>query len=698
MRLTEGSPAPLGATWDGAGVNFALFSAHARAVDLCLFDPTGRRETDRIRLPHRTDQVFHARLPDARPGQLYGYRVHGPYEPERGHRFNPNKLLIDPYARQLSGRLRWNEALFGYRLGAQREDLTIDRRDSAPMLPKCVVEDPAWTWGHDKPPRRSWRESVIYEAHVKGLTQLHPEVAPGLRGTYEALGDPRVIDHFLKLGVTALELMPIHAFVDDRFLVDKNLRNYWGYSTLAFFAPEPRYAGPDGARGLRTAIATLHTAGIEVILDVVYNHTAEGNHLGPTLSLRGIDNATYYKLTPGGPRYNWDATGTGNTLDLGHPRVLALVLDSLRHWVEAYHVDGFRFDLAPALARDGYDFSARAGFLQAIGQDPVLSRVKLIAEPWDLGPGGYRVGGFPAPWAEWNDTFRDAMRRFWRGDAGQTPALARAISGSREIYEASGRAPSASVQFVTCHDGMTLRDLVSYAARRNEANGESNRDGAADDLSADYGVEGETADPSVEAARRRQTRNFLASLMLAMGTPMLLMGDELARTQGGNNNAYCQDNETSWLDWRGARDPHLVAFLAALAALRRDVLTLTREAWLTGASAPATGLKDVYWLAPEGREMTHADWAEASRRTIGVQLGNDAREARRILIILNAHEAPLRFALPRDFGAAAWTQIFTSATPDGQPAEPRMILSRDAPIKVEARSFSVFETTRRESS
>lgn len=693
MRVDEGTPFPLGATWDGRGVNFALFSQHATQVDLCLYDPTGRRETDRIRLPRRTDHVFHGYLPDARPRQLYGYRVHGPYEPENGHRFNPHKLLIDPYARQIVGRIRWNESLYGYRLGSHRGDLTMDRRDSAPSMPKCQVEDPAWTWGNDAPLRRPWSNTFIYEAHVKGLSQLRTDLPVAIRGTYEALGHPAIIEHLLKIGVTAVELLPIHAFADDRFLTEKHLRNYWGYSTLAYFAPEPRYAGPGGPESLRAAVAALHSAGIEVILDVVYNHTMEANHLGPTISFRGIDNAVYYKPVPGNPRFNWDCTGCGNTLDLAHPRVLQMVLDSLRHWVESYHIDGFRFDLASTLARDVYDFTDRAAFLRAIAQDPVLSRVKLIAEPWDLGEGGYRVGGFPAGWAEWNDHFRDVMRAFWRGDSGQLPAVARVMSGSRETFEASGRSPSASIHFICAHDGYTLRDLVSYNDKHNMANGEDNRDGHSHNLSWNCGVEGETDDQEIVALRHRQVRNFLATLLCSIGTPMLLMGDELSRTQNGNNNAYCQDNEINWLDWKkGAQDdPDLVQFVSSLIMFRRRFEAFRRRTWLKGATVPDTGLKDVYWLAPEGREMSWDDWGDGNRRAMGIQLGNDASDGQRVLILMNAAAETVPFSLPPFFGDSAWVQVLDTAIDEGRLLAPITVLRKGARYPLAGRSFSLFQ-------
>jgi isoamylase len=691
FRIDDGSPAPLGATFDGKGVNFALFSANATKVELCLFDPQGRRETDRIELPRRTDQIWHAYVAGLFPGQLYGYRVHGPYDPRHGHRFNPHKLLIDPYARQIFGRIRWHDAVFGYRMGAHRADLTPDRRDSAPMMPKCVVEDPTHQWGDDRPPRYSFTDTIVYEAHVKGLTELHRGVPQALKGTYDALGHPATIEHLLKLGVTAIELLPIHAFVDDRFLVEKGLRNYWGYSTLAYFAPEPRYLGPAGVIGLKSAVRALHDAGIEVILDVVYNHTCEGSERGPTLSFRGIDNAVYYKLSPENPRFSWDSTGTGNTLNLSHPRVLQMVLDSLRHWVETYHVDGFRFDLASTLARDPYDFDQRAAFLQACLQDPVLNRVKLIAEPWDVGAGGYQVGRFPIGWSDWNDQFRDTIRAFWRSDPGQLPKLAQVMTGSREIFSPSGRQTWASVNFVTAHDGFTLHDLVSYNERHNEANGEDNKDGHSHNLSWNCGVEGPTDDPNVLALRARQKRNFLATLLLSQGVPMLLMGDELSRTQAGNNNAYCQDNEIGWLDWASDQgDPELLAFTQALIGLRKRYDAFRRRDFLTGATVPKNGLKDVYWLAPEGREMTTGDWSDGLRRALGMQLGNDAPDGQRFLILINAAPDPVDFQLakqPHD----AWVQLFDTRLPGGLVPQHPATLRSGGTFQMEARSLVLFQ-------
>jgi glycogen operon protein len=696
MRVDDGSPAPLGATWDGRGVNFALFSAHATAVDLCLFDPTGRRETAQIRLPCRTEQIWHGYIPDLRPGQLYGYRVHGPYDPRAGHRFNPHKLLIDPYARQLSGRIRWHDALFGYRPGAHRGDLTIDRRDSAPMMPKCVVEDPSHQWGEDRPPRRPWTDTVIYEAHVKGLTERNPEVPAAMRGTYAALGHPAVIEHLVRLGITAVELMPIHAFADDRFLVEKGLRNYWGYSTLAYFAPEPRYLSEAGAIDLKWAIRALHDAGIEVILDVVYNHTAEGNELGPTLSFKGIDNASYYKLVPENRRLYWDSTGTGNTINLDHPRVLQMVTDSLRHWVEAYHVDGFRFDLAPSLLREPYGVSERPSFLRAVLQDPILSRVKLIAEPWDIGEGGYRLGGFGPGWSEWNDQFRDTIRAFWRGDAGMLPGLARVIAGSRETFEITGRHPTASVNYVCSHDGFTLQDLVSYNEKHNEANGEGNRDGHGHNLSWNCGVEGPTEAPQILALRARLKRALLATVFFAQGVPMLLAGDEMSRSQGGNNNAYAQDNETSWVDWEaGLRaDPTLPDFVRTLIALRRRYEAFRRRSFLTGAPVAGAGHKDVYWLAPEGREMSHDDWGDGRRRTLGLQLGNDSADGGRFLVLMNAAAESVPFRLAPDFPLGPWALVFDTTLSDGLVRREPPILAPGGTFTLRARSLVLFQHAR----
>ena len=689
--LSEGQALPLGATWDGQGVNFALFSAHATRVELCLFDDKGRAETKRHILPCCTNQVWHCYVRGLRPGQLYGYRVHGPYEPGSGHRFNPHKLLLDPYARQISGHIRWHDALHGFRMGTQRGDLAQDRRDSAPMMVKAIVEDPAQTWGDDRKPNVPWRDTIIYEAHVKGFTELHPHVPGPVRGTYTALGHPAVIDHLVKIGVTAVELLPIQAFVDDRFLVEKGLRNYWGYSTLGYFAPEPRYFGEDGAYGLRAAIKALHSAGIEVILDVVYNHTCEGNYLGPMLSFRGIDNKSYYKLVPDNPRYFWDCTGCGNTLDISHPRVLQLVLDSLRHWVESYHVDGFRFDLASALIRSPFDVSERSGFLQAIGQDPVLSRVKLISEPWDLGSGGYRVGGFPTGWGDWNDRFRDGIRAYWRGDLGQMPSLASRLSGSSDIFNHSGRKPWASVQYVASHDGFTLQDVVSYNNRHNLPNGENNKDGHEPNYSVNHGVEGPTKDQDIIAARNRHKRNLLATAILAIGTPMLLMGDELSRSQRGNNNAYCQDNETSWLNWQDKDDPQLVDYVSNLIALRKSHEVFRRLEFFTGHIIEETGLKDVFWLASDGREMAGDDWGHVDRRGLGMQIGNHGAPSERILLLFNSSDIDLAFKLPKTFPCGAFQPMFDSTKQDGLCEADSNCISPGEAFPLRSRSFVLLQ-------
>lgn len=690
-RIDDGAPFPLGASWDGKGVNFALFSAHATRVELCLFNSSGQKEIARIALPACTEQVWHGYIHGLVPGQLYGYRVHGPYEPQAGHRFNPHKLLLDPYAQQLSGRIRWHDALWGYRVGSNRADLSYDRRDSARMMPKCVVTDPSHTWGEDRPPRRPWRDTVIYEAHVKGLTELLPDVPVAVRGTYAALAHPAVVEHLVRIGITAVELMPIHAFSDDRFLVDKGLKNYWGYSTLAYFAPDPRYGGEAGAAGLKAAVRALHDAGIEVLLDVVYNHTAEGNHLGPTLSFRGIDHAVYYKLSPENPRFCWDSTGTGNTLNLSHPRVLQMAMDSLRHWVEVYHIDGFRFDLASTLARDPYDFSQNAGFLRAVAQDPVLSRVKMIAEPWDVGSGGYQVGGFPTGWSEWNDKYRDTVRSFWRGDPGQLPGLASAILGSRETFGPSGRHPWATVNFICSHDGYTLHDLVSYNERHNQANGEDNRDGHGHNLSWNHGAEGPTDDEGIVALRARQKRNMLATTLLAVGTPMLLMGDEMSRTQHGNNNAYCQDNEISWMDWEASAqvDPALTDFVANITALRARYNAFRRHNWLTGRDLPEKGMRDVYWLAPEAHEMGENDWSEDLRRAVAVQIGNEEDDGR-FLMVMNAAPEPVEMRLPDGFPGKSWVSIIDTGIPDGLVREPRL-LGGGRSVTIEGRSLTIFQ-------
>src|SRR6266436_2201598 len=602
-RVREGNPFPLGATWDGTGVNFALFSAHATKVELCIFDIEGKRELERIELPEYTDEVWHGYLPDARPGTVYGYRVHGRYEPAAGHRFNPNKLLIDPYAKQLVGELSWNPAVFGYTLDSPDKDLSFDTRDSQAFVPKCRVIDPAFTWGPERKPRVPWERTIVYELHARGYTMRHPTIPPEMRGTFAGLMRPEIVDHIQRLGVTAVELMPVHAFADDSHLLEKGLRNYWGYNTLAFFAPQPRYLGTPFVNEMKEMVAHFHAAGIEVILDVVYNHTAEGNELGPTLSLKGIDNASHYRLSPE-PRYYINDTGTGNTVNLSHPRVLQMVTDSLRYWSEEMHIDGFRFDLATILAREPSGFDEGGGFLDSCRQDPVLSRVKLIAEPWDCGPGGYQVGGFPPGWAEWNDRYRDAVRRYWKGDSEQAPQLASRLAASGDFFNLRGRKPWASVNFITAHDGFTLNDLVSYNDKHNQANQENNQDGTSNNNSWNCGVEGPTDDRAIKQLRERQKRNMLATLLLSQGMPMILAGDEFGRTQGGNNNAYCQDNEISWLDWERNEDQNrLFEFTKKLIRLREEHPVFRRPKFFQGRRIRGTEIKDVMWFNPGGSEM-----------------------------------------------------------------------------------------------
>ncbi len=667
-----GRPYPLGATWDGEGVNFALFSESAEKVELCLFDQFGRREIQRILLREQTDQVWHCYLPEGRPGLLYGYRVHGPYEPTKGFRFNRNKLLLDPYAKQIQNGLKWHDSHFGYRIGHRNEDLSFDRRDSAPGMLKGVVVDPAFTWGADRAPRTPWHRTIIYELHVKGFTIRHPEVPAGLRGTYSALATAPVIDHLTQLGITAVELMPVHTFVDDRNLIERGLRNYWGYNSIGFFAPEPRYCATGSINDFKTMVKTLHSAGIEVILDVVYNHTAEGNHLGPTLSFRGIDNPAYYRLVPDDPRYYIDYTGTGNTLNMRHPRVLQLIMDSLRYWVLEMHVDGFRFDLAATLARELHEVDRLGAFLDIIHQDPILSQVKLIAEPWDLGEGGYQVGKFPVGWAEWNDKYRDAVRSYWKGDGGLIGELAYRITGSSDLYARSGRKPYASINFVTAHDGFTLHDLVSYNSKHNEANGEENRDGTDNNRSWNCGTEGRTDDPEVNQLRARQKRNFMATALLSQGVPMLLAGDEIGRTQGGNNNAYCQDNEISWVDWTPERiDRDTFGFVRQLIALHKEHPVFRRRKFFQGRKIKGAEIKDIVWLGPDGGEMTDEEWNQDFARCLGVALSGAAidevnERGQRVqdenfLLLMNAHFEEIPFALPAPPLGAGWIALIDTS-------------------------------------
>ena len=605
LQVTGGRCWPMGASFDGEGVNFAVFSVHAEALDLCLFSEDGRKEVHRLRFLDRTSDIWHCHVAGITPGTRYGLRAHGPYQPEAGHRFNPNKLLIDPYAKQLDGRLKWSDALMGYRVGSARADLSFDTRDSAFAVPKSVVVDPSFNWGQDTAPQISASQTVIYEAHVKGMTALHPGVSPGARGSFLGMAAEPVLEHLVKLGVTAVELLPIQAFADERHLAMAGLKNYWGYNTIGFFAPDPRYLTQGAVWEFQTMVRRYHTAGIEVILDVVYNHSGESNELGPTLSFRGLDNRSYYRLVEGGRFYANDA-GTGNTLNLTHPAVLRLVMDSLRYWVEVMHVDGFRFDLATVLGREVYGFDINGGFLDALRQDPVLAPVKLIAEPWDLGPGGYQLGSWPAPFLEWNDKYRDTVRRYWRGDGQMTADLSARLLGSAGQFDHSRRAAVSSVNFVTAHDGFTLQDLVSYSVKHNVANGEGNRDGTDQNFSAHMGVEGATQDPGIRAARDLRKRNLLATLFLSQGTPMLLAGDEVGHSQGGNNNAYAQDNATSWINWAEA-DGGLVEFVRRLAHLRRTHPVLRQVRFLHG-DLRMDGAMDLEWRKPDGTVPLPDDW------------------------------------------------------------------------------------------
>ncbi|MGB3610791.1 MAG: glycogen debranching protein GlgX [Cellvibrio sp.] len=672
-RITEGHPFPLGATWDGLGVNFAIFSAHATKVELCLFDEDGTTELERIELPEYTDEIWHGYLPDAHAGQVYGYRVYGPYEPEAGHRFNPNKLLIDPYAKQLVGELKWSEALFGYTIGSPDGDLSFDERDSAPFVPKCKVVDPAFTWGNHQVKRIPWDNTIIYEAHVRGLSMLHPAVPEHLRGTCAGLMTRELLQHIKDLGVTSIELLPMHGFVEDQHLLEKGLRNYWGYNTIAFFAPHARYLASGHLNEFKEMVAHIHDAGLELILDVVYNHTAEGNEMGPTLSMRGIDNATYYRLLPDNKRYYINDSGTGNTLDLNHPCVLRMVTDSLRYWATQMGVDGFRFDLGTILARHPEDgFDERHGFHLTVRQDPVLSSLKMIAEPWDCGIGGYQVGGFPPGWAEWNDRYRDNVRSFWRGDSGQLGELASRLTASGDLFNQRGRRPHSSVNFITAHDGFTLHDLVSYNDKHNDENGEDNRDGTDNNLSYNYGWEGPTEKKDIIEVRQRQMRNLMATLLFSQGTPMMVAGDEFCRTQRGNNNTYCQDNELNWINWN--LDEHqatMLAFTKRLIALRRSYPILRRGRFLVGMYNEELGVKDVTWISPCGNEMTEEQWQDSNARCLGMLMDGRAQPTgiRRpgsdstLLLVLNAHDGVVNFNLPEVAGGDAWKCLIDTNRP-----------------------------------
>jgi len=663
-RIREGLPFPLGATWDGLGVNFALFSANATKVELCLFDDSGEVELERIELPEYTDEIFHGYLPDAHPGLIYGYRVYGPYDPANGHRFNHHKLLIDPYAKQLVGELKWSEALFGYTIGHPDDDLSFDERDSAPFVPKCKVIDPAHTWGNDQPVRVPWDRTIIYETHLRGISMRHPSVGESVRGTCAGLMEDDVLKHIRQLGISSVELLPVHAFVNDQHLLEKGMTNYWGYNSIAFFAPDPRYRASGKIAEFKEMVAHLHEQKLEVILDVVYNHTAEGNERGPTLSMRGIDNASYYRLMPDDKRFYINDSGTGNTLDLSHPCVLQMVTDSLRYWATEMHVDGFRFDLATILGRYRDGFDERHSFLVACRQDPILRQLKMIAEPWDCGPSGYQVGNFPPGWVEWNDRFRDTVRAFWKGDDGQLADFAGRMTASGEMFNHRGRRPYSSVNFITAHDGFTLHDLVSYNDKHNEANDENNQDGSNNNLSWNHGVEGPTDDPEINALRLRQMRNFFATLLLAQGTPMIVAGDEFARTQHGNNNAYCQDSEIGWVNWDLDDDGKaLLKFVKRLIKLRLAYPILRRGRFLVGDYNEDIGVKDVTWLAPDGNEMSTEQWQDSNGRCLGMLMDGRAQETgiRRagadatLLLVVNAHHDMVNFRLPPVPEGEFWT-------------------------------------------
>lgn len=689
----RGTPQPLGADWDGHGVNFAIFSANAEKIELCLFDPETDTETERFELEH-TGEVWHAYLTGCGPGTVYGYRVYGPYDPQNGHRFNPNKLLIDPYARQLSGKLQWDDAVYGFKPGDDEQDLSFNDSDSAQFVPKSVVVDEVFDWHHDRPPRIPWPQTVIYETHVRGFTMLNPEVDEELRGSFVGLASDSVISYLKSLGVTALELQPIHAFVDEHFLVRKGLINYWGYNSIGFFTAESRYLSNADRNEFKAMVRRLHEANIEVILDVVYNHSAEGDQSGPTLCFRGIDNASYYRLPDDDKRAYINDSGCGNTLNVKHPQVLQMVIDSLRHWVIDMHVDGFRFDLAVSLGRGAHGFDSYSEFFKAIHSDAVLSQVKLIAEPWDIGPGGYQLGAFPPRWSEWNDRFRDCVRRYWRGESGVLPELARSLHGSSDLFEHNGRRPSASINLITSHDGFTLADLVSYNERHNEANGESNHDGHNANFSSNYGVEGESDDAEINRLRQRQCRNLLATLFLAQGTPMLLAGDELGRSQQGNNNAYCQDNEITWLDWSALEhESELLDFVRRLIRLRLDYPMLHRDRFVHGEEQfEPSGFSDIQWLRADGEIMQDADWHDTEHNFLAMLLAAEVLPARdprfdgeteaALLIVLNADPRSVEFVLPTS--EFHWQRVFTTASSE-------VPINGNETVMIDQRSVQLFE-------
>ncbi len=705
VRTLLGYPYPLGATWMGNGVNFAIFSEHATGVELCLFDSIEHAKEDiRIPLKERTDHVWHLFLPDARPEQLYGFRVSGPYDPEQGLRFNSSKLLLDPYARAIAGNVSWADEMFGYVVGGEEGDLAQDFRDDAWGVPKSVVIDPTFEWEGDRKPATPLHESVIYEVHVRGFSKLWPAIPEELRGTYAGLGSPAAVGYFENLGVTAVELLPVHAHIDDKFLVDRGLTNYWGYNTIGFFAPHAEYSA-GGAMGqqvaeFKTMVRTLHAAGIEVILDVVYNHTAEGNRLGPTLCFRGIDNLAYYWLRTNNPRFYLDFAGTGNTFNLLHPRTLQLVMDSLRYWVLEMHVDGFRVDLASALVRNHEGVDLSHAFFQMIQQDPVLSQVKFIAEPWDIGEGGYQVGNFPVPWSEWNGKYRDSVRSFWKGDEGRIGEMAYRLTGSPDLYENNGRRPYASINFVTAHDGFTLTDLVSYNEKHNEANGDENRDGDNNNQSWNCGVEGPTDDPQINALRDRQRRNFLTTLLLSQGVPMLCGGDEWGRTQNGNNNPYCQDNEISWFDWgRDDKQNQLFEFTRKLIQIRKEHPVFRRPKFLKGRRIPGSEIRDVMWFTPGGNQMSEEEWTSPFVRCLGMLLSGDATDVlnfegeairdNTFLLLINAHHEAIPFVLPGQENLE-WQLILDTSDPDGFLTDPKKFASGDD-VNLSGRASCLFQ-------
>ncbi|WP_234186259.1 glycogen debranching protein GlgX [Shinella sp. NM-101] len=655
----------LGAEFTGEGTHFAVFSAHAEQVELCLFSDDGKEETARLPLPKREGDVWSGYIAGLKPGTVYGYRAHGPYEPDAGHRFNPNKLLLDPYAKQVLGTLDWNDALYGYRIGDPQEDLSFDERDSALFMVKGVVQDPAFDWAGDQAIRRPWTETIIYEAHVRGMTMAHPGVPEELRGTFLGMASDPIVEHLVDLGISAVELLPIQYFPDDRYLLEKGLRNYWGYQTLGFFAPQPRFLSGSAITEFKTMVKRFHAAGIEVIMDVVYNHTAEGSERGPTLSFRGLDNLSYYRLSPDDLRHTYDTTGTGNTLNVAHPMVLRMVLDSLRYWVGAMHVDGFRFDLASTLGRTRHiEFDREGTFFDAIRQDPMLSGVKLIAEPWDVGDGGYQVGGFPHPFREWNDKYRDDVRRFWKGDGGLVPGLASRLTGSAQQFNHSDRGATASVNLISAHDGFTLMDTVSYGDKHNEANGEENRDGHSDNHSDNMGAEGPTDDGGILSARSRRRRNMIATLMLSQGVPMLLGGDELGNGQQGNNNAYCQDNEIGWTDWSGLDDPFL-DFCKGAIAFRKAHAALRQERFATGEPAE-DGTVEIAWYRPDGATMEDADWEDGELRILGLLLSRPANGEGldRLFLVYNAG-GDCAVELPAVNGITAWKRVLDTGAEEG---------------------------------